>query len=149
MKFTQRVRDYSTRQRRWKPRNAASRYPLSVQLSWGWGALVPLVSQGPWVAATAVTGQAYCEALLLRPQTKPSYSGCARTSRKLSNSPTRESGLGIPGAPTTPEIRGARPLSHTDTRPCALPPTVKFLQILAQTEVAEMLTRVPSRGQLG
>ena len=46
---------------------------------------------------------------------------------KLSNSPTCETVLQIPRAPTTLEACGARSLSHAHTRPCPLPPTVRVL----------------------
>ena len=57
---------------------------------------------------------------------------------KLSNSPTCETVLQIPRAPTTLEACGARSLSHAHTRPCPLPPTV---QILANAR--------PNRGHRG
>ena len=67
----------------------------------------------------------------------------------MSNSPTREKVLGIPGTSTTPEAKGTRPFHMHTLGPARFLPRFEFLQILGQTEVDEMLTRVPSRGQLG
>lgn len=141
------MRDCSEGENRGTPRLATR--AGSLRLRRGWGLLIPLVSQGPRIAATVVTRRASCEARLLRPQTKPSGQRLRRNFPQVVKLAYTREGAGDTSAPTTPEARGARFLSHTYTRPCPFPPRSEFLRILGQTEVAEMLTRVPSRGQLG
>ena len=147
MKFTRGVRDCSTRPRRWKPRDATSRRPPeSAQLCPELGALVPPVSQGSRVIETTVTRQANCEALLLRPQTKTIWRRCGNfppSYQTLLHARRCCRHLALP-RPWKPAVRGP---FHTHTPgPARFLSRSKFLQMPGQTEVTEVLTRVPSQG---